>query len=630
MPAPPRVAQPAVDSRAPARLDRAMATTPLRPMTFDAAMALGWNHARAGRLEEASHAFGRATAIAPGSPVAWRALADTRHAAGDRRGGDAGHMRAISLSVREPRLVEAARAMAEDRLASAEPLLRAQLKDAPTDVAAIRMLGELATRLSRYGDAERLLGRALELAPSFDPARHNLAVILYRQTKSPEALAEVETLLKRDAQNIAYRNLKAAILVRVGDYETAIATYRKVLADQPKQPRVWMSLGHALKTVGDIPASIDAYRRSIDQQPGLGESYWSLANLKTFRFEESELAAMRALLAGDALSPEDRFHIQFSLGKALEDAGDHAASFTHYAEGNRLRRELLHHDIGELTDQRERAGRLYTPAFFAARADAGGPAPDPIFVVGMPRSGSTLVEQILSSHPLIEGTMELPDMTTIVRRLAGRKTRSQDSDYPEIVGTLSAAELTALGEEYLDRTRIQRKTDRPYFIDKLPNNFLHVGLIRLILPKAKIVDVRRHPLGCCFSGYKQHFARGQAFSYDLAEIGTYYADYVRLMALWDAVLPGHVHRVTYEKLVADMEGETRALLAYLGLDFDPAVLRFYETRRAVRTPSAEQVRQPIYADGLEQWRHYEAWLGPLKAALGPVLDHYPDPPPPVV
>lgn len=599
-------------------------------MTFDAAMALGWNHARAGRLEEASHAFGRATAIAPGSPVAWRALADTRHAAGDRRGGDAGHMRAISLSVREPRLVEAARAMAEDRLASAEPLLRAQLKDAPTDVAAIRMLGELATRLSRYGDAERLLGRALELAPSFDPARHNLAVILYRQTKSPEALAEVETLLKRDAQNIAYRNLKAAILVRVGDYETAIAIYRKVLADQPKQPRVWMSLGHALKTVGDIPASIDAYRRSIDQQPGLGESYWSLANLKTFRFEESELAAMRGLLAGDALSPEDRFHIQFSLGKALEDAGDHAASFTHYAEGNRLRRELLHHDIGELTDQRERAGRLYTPAFFAARADAGCPAPDPIFVVGMPRSGSTLVEQILSSHPLIEGTMELPDMTTIVRRLAGKKTRSQDSDYPEIVGTLSAAELTALGEEYLDRTRIQRKTDRPYFIDKLPNNFLHVGLIRLILPKAKIVDVRRHPLGCCFSGYKQHFARGQAFSYDLAEIGTYYADYVRLMALWDAVLPGHVHRVTYEKLVADMEGETRALLAYLGLDFDPAVLRFYETRRAVRTPSAEQVRQPIYADGLEQWRHYEAWLGPLKAALGPVLDHYPDPPPPVV
>lgn len=599
-------------------------------MTFDAAMALGWNHARAGRLEEASHAFGRATAIAPGSPVAWRALADTRHAAGDRRGGDAGHMRAISLSVREPRLVEAARAMAEDRLASAEPLLRAQLKDAPTDVAAIRMLGELATRLSRYGDAERLLGRALELAPSFDPARHNLAVILYRQTKSPEALAEVETLLKRDAQNIAYRNLKAAILVRVGDYETAIAIYRKVLADQPKQPRVWMSLGHALKTVGDIPASIDAYRRSIDQQPGLGESYWSLANLKTFRFEGSELAAMRGLLAGDALSPEDRFHIEFSLGKALEDAGDHAASFTHYAEGNRLRRELLHHDIGELTDQRERAGRLYTPAFFAARADAGCPAPDPIFVVGMPRSGSTLVEQILSSHPLIEGTMELPDMTTIVRRLAGRKTRSQDSDYPEIVGTLSAAELTALGEEYLDRTRIQRKTDRPYFIDKLPNNFLHVGLIRLILPKAKIVDVRRHPLGCCFSGYKQHFARGQAFSYDLAEIGTYYADYVRLMALWDAVLPGHVHRVTYEKLVADMEGETRALLAYLGLDFDPAVLRFYETRRAVRTPSAEQVRQPIYADGLEQWRHYEAWLGPLKAALGPVLDHYPDPPPPVV
>ncbi len=599
-------------------------------MTFDAAMRLGWSHARAGQLDQAAHAFGRATALAPRSAQAWRALGDTRHAAGDHKGGGEAHLRAVAVSVDEPGLVGAAAAMAEDKLAIAEPLLREQLKIAPTDVAAIRMLGELATRLGRYGDAERLLGRALELAPLFDAARHNLAVVLYRQTKSPEALAEVERLLARDPENIAYRNLKAAILVRTGDYDSAIDIYSKVLVDQPMQPKVWMSLGHALKTVGDIPGSVVAYRRSIAQQPTLGDSYWSLANLKTFRFEGKELAAMRSLLKRDDLGHEDRFHIEFALGKALEDAGEHAQSFVHYAEGNRLRREAIHHDSDELADQRARAARLFTPAFFAARAGAGCPAPDPIFVVGMPRSGSTLVEQILSSHPAIEGTMELPDLTTIVRRLAGKKLRSQESDYPEIIGTLPPAELRALGEEYIDRTRIQRKADRPHFIDKLPNNFMHVGLIKLILPNAKIVDVRRHPLGCCFSGFKQHFARGQAFSYDLAEIGTYYADYVRLMAVWDDVLPGHVHRVTYERLVADMAGEVQALLAYLGLPFDPAVLRFYETRRAVRTPSAEQVRQPIYADGLEQWRHYEPWLGPLKAALGPVLDHYPDPPPAIV
>ncbi|MEG3180898.1 tetratricopeptide repeat-containing sulfotransferase family protein [Sphingomonas sp. LT1P40] len=558
-----------------------------------------------------------AEALAP-SPTAWRAIADLWHAAGDAIAGGAAHLRALKASTGDPDLVTAAEALRRDELGIAEPLLRARLKAQPTDVAAIRMLGELATRLGRYGDAEKLLVRALELAPAFTPARHNLAVVLHRQARSEESLAHVEQLLHEDARNPAYRNLKAALLVRIGDYDAAIDIYRAVLAELPRQPKVWMSLGHALKTVGRVPDSIAAYRTSIEQLPTLGESWWSLANLKTFRFTTDDIAAIEAQLAGAALTPDDRFHFEFALGKALEDAGDYAASFSHYAAGNRQRRALIEYDPEELSDQRRRGEALFTPDFFAARP-GGDPAPDPIFIVGLQRSGSTLVEQILSSHPLVEGTMELPDLPAIARKLAGRKRKGETTQYPEILADLSVEERTALGREYLEATRIQRKTDRPYFIDKLPNNFAHVGLIRLILPHAKIVDVRRHPMACCFSCFKQHFARGQAFSYDLTELGRYYSDYVGMMDTIDRALPGHVHRVLYEELVADLEGQVRRLLDYLALEFDPACLAFHRTERAVRTPSAEQVRQPIYADAVEQWRHFAPWLGPLETALEPVL-----------
>ncbi|MFS0735616.1 sulfotransferase [Sphingomonas sp. 1P06PA] len=550
-----------------------------------------------------------------------RRIGDRLHRLGDGPRGARAHLAAVAASVNEPDLLAAADALNAERLAEAERALKDRLKRHPTDIAAIRMLAELATRLGRYGDAEKLLLRALELAPGFLPARHNLAVILYRQTRSAEALDEVTRLLAADPRHPAYRNLKAAILVRIGDYDEAVEIYRAVLADFPAQPKVWMSLAHALKTVGDTAGSIAAYRHSIDQQPTLGESWWSLANLKTFRFDDAEVAAMARMLAG-ALEDEDRFHFHFALGKALEDRGDHAGAFGHYDAGNRLRRAAIDYDAQDLTDQRVRANALFTPAFFAARP-GGDAAPDPIFIVGMPRSGSTLVEQILSSHPLVEGTMELPDLPTIARRLAGRKRRTEGSAYPEILADLTAEERAALGREYLDLTRIQRKTDRPYFIDKLPNNFAHAGLIQLILPNATIIDTRRHPLGCCFSCFKQHFARGQAFSYDLTELGRYYADYVGLMDVIDRALPGRVHRVFYERMVADTEGEVRRLLDHAGLPFDAACLAFHETQRAIRTPSAEQVRQPIFTDGLDQWRAFDPWLAPLKDALGPVLDAYP-------
>jgi tetratricopeptide (TPR) repeat protein len=482
----------------------------------------------------------------------------------------------------------------------------------------------LAARLGRLTDAENLLARCLELAPDFTAARHNYAVVLHRQAKSADALREVERLLGGDPRNPGYRSLQAAALARLGEYERSIATYAGLLADYPGQPKLWMSQGHALKTAGRQPESIDAYRRSIMLEPSLGEAYWSLANLKTYRFAPAEIEAMRTQLARSDLGAEDRLHFHFALGKAMEDTGDHAAAFANYAEGNRLRRATLAYDADETTALVRRAQALFTPDFFASRRGSGANAPDPIFVVGLPRSGSTLVEQILASHPAVEGTMELPDLLGLVRELSGRTRRSQPSKYPDALAELEPEALRALGERYLAQTRIQRKTDRPFFIDKMPNNWAHVGLIHLILPNARIVDTRRHPLSCCFSAFKQHFARGQGFTYSLEDVGRYYRDYATLMAHFDSVLPGRVHRVLYERMVADTEAEIRRLLAHCSLEYDARCLHFYENDRAVRTASSEQVRSPIFRDAVDHWRHYEPWLGPLRQALGPALDGYPD------
>lgn len=561
--------------------------------------------------------------VVPEHPETLGLLATALRLADDPAGADAAVARQIRASVRDPQLREAATALCDNKLAVAEALLRTQLKAKPTDVAAIRMLAEIGARLGRYGDAEALLARCLALAPGFAAARHNYAVVLHRQSKSAEALAEVERLLGEEPANPNYRNLHAAVLARLGEYERAIEVYAGVLAAYPNQPKGWMSYGHALKTVGRQADSIAAYRRSIELLPSFGEAYWSLANLKTFRFADDDIAAMRAQLARSDLAPEDRFHFHFALGKALEDAGDAAGAFAAYTQGNAIRRAGIDYDADENAAHVRRSKALFTRAFFAARAAAGDPASDPIFVVGLPRSGSTLVEQILASHSEVEGTQELPDIGAIANRLSGRKARSQPSRYPESLAELSADELRSLGAEYLERTRIQRKTGRPFFIDKMPNNFAHVGLIQLILPNAKIIDARRHPLGCCFSAFKQHFARGQAFTYDLAELGRYYADYVELMAHFDAVLPGRVHRVFYEDMVADTEGEVRRLLDHCGLPFEEGCLRFYENDRAVRTASSEQVRRPIFREATEHWQQFEPWLEPLKAALGTVLQRYP-------
>ena len=514
----------------------------------------------------------------------------------------------IRRGVNNPRLMDAALALHDNRLSDAEPLLRAHLKADPFDVAAIRMMAELAGRIGRYKDAENLLRRALELAPEFGAARANLATCLYRQNKPTEAIAELDRVLIDDPENIGSANLKAAALGRIGGFDEAIALYEQVLKEVPRQPKVWMSYGHMLKTVGRQADGIAAYRRALDIQPSLGEVWWSLANLKTVKFTADDIAAMQSALTG-AISDEDRFHLDFALGKAFEDMKDYATSFAHYDAGNTLRRTKIDYDADETSAFVDSRIALFTPDFFAVRARQGFDAPDPIFVLGMPRAGSTLVEQILSSHSLVEGTSELGDIPVLARGYSD----------PEKLAALSPAEMRELGESYLERTRVQRRTDKPFFIDKLPNNWAHVGFIHLILPRAKIIDARRHPLGCCFSNFKQHFAKGQAFSYSLTDMGLYYADYVRLMAHIDNALPGRVHRVVYENMVRNTAAEVHALLTACGLAFEPACLEFHKTERAVRTASSEQVRQPIFKEGTEAWHGFAPWLGPLESALGNLI-----------
>jgi tetratricopeptide (TPR) repeat protein len=569
-----------------------------------------------GEAPGAERALRRAVELKPRWPEAWRTLADLLWLADRAAEADAAYARCIEASVEDPQLMAAAAALCGERLAEAEGLLRERLKARPDDVAALRMLAELGTRLGRYADAERLLERALELAPGFAAARHNLAIVLYRQNRAAEALPHIDKLLEIDPADPSCRNLKAAALSLTGDYEGSIRLYESVLAQHPDQAKGWLSYGHALKTAGRQADSIAAYRRSLDLAPGFGEAWWSLANLKTFRFGAADMDAMLATVAAPGLSGDDRLHLHYALGKALEDAGAYAAAFQHYLDGARLRRAQVDYDAAETTAQLERSRALFTPEFFAARAGWGCEDPAPIFVVGLPRSGSTLIEQILASHSQVEGTMELPDIVTLARELGDPRRAGDAPAYPEALAALSPDDVRRLGERYVERTRIQRKLGRAFFIDKMPNNFLYLGLICAALPNARIIDARRSPMATCFSAFKQHFARGQNYSYDLTELGLYYRDYVALMDHFDAVLPGRVHRVAYEQMVGDTEGEVRRLLAHCGLAFEAGCLEFHRNARPVRTASSEQVRRPIFTDGLHQWRHFESWLEPLRQALG--------------
>jgi len=584
------------------------------PRAANTQYELGMTLAALGETAPAIAALRRATGVNRELPEAWRALGDLLFLAGDPAGAEAAFAEHTRASVKDPALKPAAEAVFAGRLADAEQLLRAHVTRRLTDATAMRMLAEVFIAQGRHGDAGVLFARCLELDPGLDGARFGYANALFQQQNAPDAIPQIERLLALEPDNPAYRNLLAACLSLVGEFDRVLGLYEGLLATYDKQPKIWLNYGHALRTVGRREDAVAAYKRCIALAPGIGDAYWSLANLKVASFSREDEAGMAAQLGRDDLSSEDRLHLHYALGKALEDRGDYAASFAQYAEGARIRRAETPYDADETTAQMRRSKALFTAAFFAERVGFGADFADPIFIVGLPRSGSTLIEQILASHSAVEGTMELPDIGFIARGLGPR--------YPDVLADLDRAQLSALGDGFIGATRIHRQLGRPYFIDKMPNNFHHAGLIQLILPNARIIDARRHPLGSCFSAFKQHFAQGQNFSYDLTDLGRYYRDYVELMAHFDAVLPGRIHRVIYEDLVEDTEGVVRRLLDYCGLPFEAGCLKFYENDRAVRTVSSEQVRRPIFRQGLDQWRRYEPWLGPLKQALGPALDDW--------
>ena len=559
---------------------------------------LGLTLSHLGQGERASGAFRKAAALRPTMVEAWSAL-------GDRQ------------------LADAAAALNHNRTAGVAKTLEARLKARPDDVEAIRMFAEVELRLGRYAQAEARLLHALKLSPSFPGLRQALAVVLIQRQKGAEALVHVERLLKAEPNNPHFQNLKAVSLGLMGEEKRSIRVYQAVLAARPDLAKVWLSYGHALKTAGRLDEGIAAYRCAIALSPRLGQAYWSLANLKLVRFDDADVDAMRDALHDPRADDDDRIHLHYALGKALEDAAAYKEAFEQYSEGARLRRRNIPYDARAVTAQTARMAAFFTPAVFDRHRGQGCEAEDPIFVVGLPRSGSTLVEQILSSHSSVEGTRELVEIAAIVRGLDVPGLQTTEGVYPETLDSLDSAAMSALGQRFIDAAANHRKSGRPFFIDKTPSNFMHIGLIRLILPNAKIIDVRRHPMATCVSGFKQHFAGGHDFSYDLSDLGRYYKDYVRLMDHFGSVLPGCLYFLNYEALIDDTEAEVRRLLDYCGLPFESACLRFYENARAVRTPSSEQVRRPISRDGADQWRHFEPWLGPLKEALGAVFQVLP-------
>jgi len=585
---------------------------------YEMGLVLAASDDRAGAIA----ALRQATAAKRDLAEAWRAMGELLFLEGDVEGAERAFGEHERASVKDPRLQPAATALFDGDLTRAEQLLRQHLDRRPDDAEGLRLLAEVFARQSRWDDAELLLGRCLELDPGFDGARFSYATALFQQQMAVQALPHVERLLAKAPDDPAYRNLMAACLGLIGDHDRVNAIYQELLDQFPGQPRLWLNYGHALRTVGRRAEAVDAYKRCIRLSPGLGDAYWSLANLKITSFTLEDEAAMAAQLARSDLSADDRLHLCYALGKALEDRKAFAESMHCYMEGARIRVKEAPYEADELSALVERTVKLFTQDFIAERAGAGLDDAAPIFVVGLPRAGSTLIEQILASHSAVEGTMELPDINLIARSLGRPERATPGPRYPDVLATLDPSCLAALGERYITTTQVHRKLGRPFFIDKMPNNFLHVGLIHLILPKAKIIDARRHPLGSCFSAFKQHFNQGQNFSYDLTDLGRFYHDYVALMAHFDDVLPSRIHRVIYEDMVEDTEAEVRRLLDYCELNFEPACLKFYENGRAVRTVSSEQVRRPIFRDGLEQWRNYEPWLEPLKVALGPALENW--------
>jgi tetratricopeptide (TPR) repeat protein len=528
--------------------------------------------------------------------------------------------------LRNPKLKAAAELLGQKQPEASEQLLSAYLAKHPNDPGALHLMAQALVALGRKEKAEGLFARTVALAPDYAAARYEYANTLFHLNKPSLALAELDQLLGADPHNPPSLDLKSIVLSAMGRHAESLVCHRILAEDHPRSADIQIRYAASLRSVGQGDECVAALRKAIELRPSCGEAYWSLAGLKNFRFADEDVLAMQQQLARAEVVGEDRMYLHFALGKAHGDGKLHAKAFENYARANAIRRISLDYDPGWLTRHVAKCKTLFTPEFLRSREGAGCNARDPIFIIGMQRAGSTLVEQILASHPAIEGTAELPDISLLAEHIGEAIAPQYASDYPGVLDRFDASVFREFGERYLDTTRFRRTPGRPFFTDKMPYNFLHVGLIRLILPNARIVDARRHPLGCCFSNFSMNFKFGAPFGYRLSELGQAYRDYVELMAHFDAVLPGRIHRVFYENLVRQPEAEIRRLLDYLDLPFEEACLEFHKNGRPMDSASSEQVRKPISTDAVEQWRNYEPWLGPLKSALGPVLDAYPDVP----
>ena len=566
----------------------------------------------------AIEAYLAAVNMNPALPASWTKLQLLFRMAGRQQEAEyaAGHV--ATLAKLAPEVITANGLFADGELAAAEQIIRTFLLKNGNHVEAMRLLARIGLEHDVLDDAELLLAAVLELAPDYQAARYDYARTLLRRHRHVQALEELDRLIKIDPTNRSYRTTYATTVVGMGDHERALALYQDLLQGAPRAPDLHLSIAHTFKTLGRTPEAIDSYHRAAGERPNFGDAYWSLANLKTYRFGDEEIARMRKEEAATTTDLVDRYHLCFALGKALEDREHYGDSFAYYERGNALKKTESRYRPESIENNTRWQKEVCTAAFFAERRSAGCPAPDPIFIVGLPRSGSTLIEQILASHSLVEGTMELADIPRIVQELQGREANPDSPEsqrYPRALAQIPAADFAKLGEKYISDTRIYR-TGKPFFIDKMPNNFRHLGLIHLMLPNAHIIDARREPMACCFSNFKQLFAVGQEFTYSVADIARYYRTYIDLMAHWESVLPGRILRVQHESVVDDLDRNVRRLLEFCGLAFEPACLEFHKTERSVRTASSEQVRRPIFKEGLDQWRHFEPWLGPLKAALG--------------
>lgn len=522
--------------------------------------------------------------------------------------------------IRKPQLQRIAAGLRDSETSHAEAILREYLDRRPDDADAVFLAARLAVQQDRRYDAVSLLARCMRLAPDFRAARFEYAKLLLRLHRHDAALAEISRLLETDADNPLFLQMKAGVLEAVGEEGLSLAIRQRLAEENPGRADCWVRLGDALRAMGHRDKGVAAYRHAIARRPTFGLAWWSLANMKNLRFADDDISAMRGLLERGDLDAEDRINLTFALGKAYEDMQAFAKSFEQYAKGNAARRLRVDYDWNDIDSEVAAQKALYTGEFLERRRGAGALAPDPVFILGRPRSGSTLVEQILSSHSAVEGTAELTYIADGVWQLLAGECARRGIGYPQILAELPPAALTAMGEEYLERSRLHRKLGRPFFIDKAPANYHHAGLILLILPNAKIIDARRNPAACCFSMFKHNYSDTNL---RLGELGHVYRNYVELMTHFDRVMPGRIHRVIHEELVADPEAEIHRLLDYVGLPFEEKCLRFHETERTIRTPSSEQVRRPISGEAVAHWRHFEPWLRPLLDSLGSVLTEYP-------